>query len=97
MISFRGVSKVFTIPHLRRRTLFRRLFAAGRFSYETFPALKGISFEVGAGEFVGRRWFGSVFRAARRATLQKRAVSVFTRHREARRLIIEVAADVRTL
>ena len=53
MIAFRGVSKVFTIPHLRRRTVFRRLFAAGRFSYETFPALKGISFEVGAGEFVG--------------------------------------------
>ena len=53
MISFHGVRKEFTIPHLRRRTVFQRLFAAGRYSYETFPALRGISFEVAAGEFVG--------------------------------------------
>jgi ABC-type polysaccharide/polyol phosphate transport system ATPase subunit len=33
--------------------VFQRLFAAGRYSYETFPALRGISFQVGAGEFVG--------------------------------------------
>jgi hypothetical protein len=48
VIAFRDVSKVFTIPHLRRRTVFRRLFAAGRFSYETSRP-RGISFEVSAG------------------------------------------------
>jgi lipopolysaccharide transport system ATP-binding protein len=53
VIAFREVSKEFRVPHLRRRTVFQRLFAAGRYSYETFPALEGISFEARAGEFVG--------------------------------------------
>jgi lipopolysaccharide transport system ATP-binding protein len=53
VIAFRGVTKEFTIPHLRRVTVFQRLFGAGRYSYETFPALRAISFEVAAGEFVG--------------------------------------------
>lgn len=53
MIAFQDVSKAFTIPHLRRRTLFQRLFAAGRYSYESFAALRGISFRVAPGEFVG--------------------------------------------
>jgi lipopolysaccharide transport system ATP-binding protein len=53
VIAFRDVTKEFTIPHLRRGTVFQRLFAAGRYSYETFPALRSISFQVTAGEFVG--------------------------------------------
>lgn len=53
MIAFRDVSKAFAIPHLKRRTVFQRLFSPARYSYETFPALEGISFEVRAGEFVG--------------------------------------------
>jgi lipopolysaccharide transport system ATP-binding protein len=53
VIAFRGVSKAFTIPHLKRRTVFQRLVAGGRYSYESFAALQGVSFDVAAGEFVG--------------------------------------------
>jgi lipopolysaccharide transport system ATP-binding protein len=46
------VSKTFSIPHQRPRTLFHHIFPFGR-SYETFPALSGIELRVGRGEFVG--------------------------------------------
>ena len=51
MIEVRGVSKVFRLPHERRRTLFHRLFPRGR-AYERFFALTDVSLSVEAGEFV---------------------------------------------
>jgi lipopolysaccharide transport system ATP-binding protein len=53
MIVLEGVCKEFRIPHLRQRTLFHRLVAVGRYRYETFAALEGVSLKVGRGEFVG--------------------------------------------
>ena len=53
MIEVRGVSKLFTIPHQQKSTLFDRLFGRSRYSYEAFPALHDVSFEVANGEFVG--------------------------------------------
>lgn len=53
MIEVRGVSKMFTIPHRRKSTLFDRLFGRRRYSYEAFPALHDVSFDVANGEFVG--------------------------------------------
>ncbi len=52
MIEVAGVSKVFRVPHQRRRSLGRWL-AEGRYTYETFHALKDVSLRVASGEFVG--------------------------------------------
>ena len=52
MIRVHEVTKLFVIPHQRRKTLFDHVYARGR-TYETFPALAGVSFEIAAGEFVG--------------------------------------------
>jgi ABC-type polysaccharide/polyol phosphate transport system ATPase subunit len=52
VIEARGVSKVFRVPHQKRRS-FGRWLVAGRYSYETLHALRDVSFKVGAGEFVG--------------------------------------------
>jgi ABC-type polysaccharide/polyol phosphate transport system ATPase subunit len=53
MIALEGVSKEFRLPHLRQRTLFHRLVALGRYSYETFAALEDVSLSVRGGEYVG--------------------------------------------
>ncbi len=53
MISVRGVSKLFSIPHERPRTLFDRLFGRSRYTHETYAALHEVSLEVARGEFVG--------------------------------------------
>jgi ABC-type polysaccharide/polyol phosphate transport system ATPase subunit len=52
VIEVAGVSKVFRVPHQRRRSLGRWL-VEGRYSYETFHALKDVSLRVASGEFVG--------------------------------------------
>lgn len=51
MISVREVSKVFSVPHERPRTLFHRLFGRGR-SFESFGALDRVSLEVPAASCV---------------------------------------------
>ena len=53
MIDLRGVSKVFSIPHQKRKTAFDRVFGRGHYTFETFHALKDVTFRVEAGEFVG--------------------------------------------
>jgi ABC-type polysaccharide/polyol phosphate transport system ATPase subunit len=52
VIQVNGVSKVFRVPHARRRSLSRWL-VEGRYTYETFHALRDVSFQVARGEFVG--------------------------------------------
>jgi len=52
VIHVQAVTKVFSIPHLRRTTLFERILAGG-YTYETFDALKDVSLSAKAGEFVG--------------------------------------------
>ena len=51
MIALRDVSKVFTVPHERPRTLFHRLFGRGR-SWRTWQALDRVSLSVSAGSCV---------------------------------------------
>lgn len=53
MIEVRGVSKVFSIPHQKRKTVFGRVFGRGHYTFETFHALRDVSLRVEAGEFVG--------------------------------------------
>ena len=53
MIDLRGVSKVFSIPHQKRKTAFDRVFGRGHYTFETFHALKDVTLRVEAGEFVG--------------------------------------------
>ena len=53
MIDLHGVSKVFSIPHQKRKTAFDRVFGRGRYTFETFHALKDVTLRVEAGEFVG--------------------------------------------
>lgn len=53
MIEVQGVSKVFAIPHQKRKTVFDRLFGRGHYTFETFHALRDVSLRVEAGEFVG--------------------------------------------
>jgi ABC-type polysaccharide/polyol phosphate transport system ATPase subunit len=53
VIDLRGVSKVFSIPHQKRRTVFDRVFGRGHYTYETFYALRDVSLRVEAGEFLG--------------------------------------------
>jgi ABC-type polysaccharide/polyol phosphate transport system ATPase subunit len=51
VIAVREVSKDFSVPHERPRTLFHRLFGRGR-SFETWKALDHVSLSVGAGSCV---------------------------------------------
>ena len=51
MIDVREVSKDFSVPHERPRTLFHRLFGRGR-SFETWSALDRVSLSVRAGSCV---------------------------------------------
>jgi lipopolysaccharide transport system ATP-binding protein len=53
VIELRGVSKVFSIPHQKRRTVFDRVFGRGHYTYERFHALRDVSLRVEAGEFLG--------------------------------------------
>jgi len=53
VIEVRSVSKVFAIPHQKRKTVFDRVFGRGHYTYETFHALRDVSLRIGAGEFVG--------------------------------------------
>ncbi len=55
MIQVRNLSKVFRIPHAKKKTLYHNLvstFTKG-YDYEQFYALKDVSFDVKQGEFVG--------------------------------------------
>lgn len=52
MIELTGVSKVFHVPHQRRRS-FGRWLVEGRYTYETLHALRAVSLRVADGEFVG--------------------------------------------
>jgi ABC-2 type transport system ATP-binding protein len=52
VIEVRDVSKIFRIPHYRRRSL-RRTLAWGRSGAQDFRALSGVSLRVETGEFVG--------------------------------------------
>jgi ABC-type polysaccharide/polyol phosphate transport system ATPase subunit len=55
MIKVTHVSKMFKIPHARKKTLFHNLtsIASGGYDYEKFFALNDITFHVRQGEFVG--------------------------------------------
>jgi len=53
VIDLRGVSKVFSIPHQKRKTAFDRIFGRGHYTFESFHALNEVSLRVEAGEFVG--------------------------------------------
>jgi len=53
VIEVRGVSKVFAVPHQKRKTVFDRVFGRGHYTYETFHALRDVSLRVEAGEFLG--------------------------------------------
>jgi ABC-type polysaccharide/polyol phosphate transport system ATPase subunit len=53
VIDVRGVSKVFAIPHQKRKTVFDRVFGRGHYTFETLHALRDVSLRVEAGEFVG--------------------------------------------
>jgi len=53
VIELREVSKVFSIPHQKRKTVFDRAFGRGHYTYETFHALRDVSLRVEAGEFLG--------------------------------------------
>ncbi len=52
MIEVTGLSKIFRVPHQRRRS-FGRWLVQGRFTYETLHALSDVSLRVADGEFVG--------------------------------------------
>jgi ABC-type polysaccharide/polyol phosphate transport system ATPase subunit len=53
VIEVERVSKVYAIPHMRRDTVFHRFLGPGSRTYESFHALRGVSFSVARGEFVG--------------------------------------------
>ena len=53
MIDVRGVSKIFTIPHQRRKTAFDRVFGRGHYSYESYPVLRDVTLRVEPREFLG--------------------------------------------
>lgn len=53
MIELRGVSKVFSIPHQKRKTAFDRIFGRGHYTFETFHALRDVNLRVEVGEFLG--------------------------------------------
>jgi ABC-type polysaccharide/polyol phosphate transport system ATPase subunit len=53
VIELRGVSKVFSIPHQKRKTAFDRIFGRGHYTFETFHALRDVNLRVEVGEFLG--------------------------------------------
>jgi ABC-type polysaccharide/polyol phosphate transport system ATPase subunit len=53
VIAVRDVSKTFAIPHHARRTVFDRITGRYRTTHETFHALRDVTLDVAAGEFVG--------------------------------------------
>ncbi|TSA18410.1 ABC transporter ATP-binding protein [bacterium] len=55
VIELQSVSKVFSIPHERKRTLFHWLssLGKGRYEFEPLYALRDINLEIEQGEFVG--------------------------------------------
>jgi len=54
MIKVENISKTFRIPHEKRETVREHLFSFFKpLEYETFQALKNISFEVKSGEWLG--------------------------------------------
>jgi lipopolysaccharide transport system ATP-binding protein len=55
MIEVRNLSKVFRIPHAKKKTLFHNAISTltKSYDYEEFHALKGVNFHIGRGECVG--------------------------------------------
>lgn len=55
MIEVNNLSKVFRIPHAKKRTLYHNMLsvATSTYDYEEFYALNDVSFRVSQGEFVG--------------------------------------------
>lgn len=53
VLSVEGVSKDFLLPHERKNTLKERILHFKKPTYERFPALRDINFEVRRGEFFG--------------------------------------------
>ena len=55
MIQARNLSKVFRLPHAKKKTLYHNIISTvtQRYDYEQFYALQDISFDVRRGEFVG--------------------------------------------
>jgi lipopolysaccharide transport system ATP-binding protein len=55
MIEVKNLSKVFRIPHAKKKTLFHNIIATmtQTYEYEEFYALKDVSFHIANGEFVG--------------------------------------------
>ena len=55
MIEVRHLSKVFRLPHAKKRTLYHNIISTvtQQYDYEEFYALKDMSFAVHHGEFVG--------------------------------------------
>ncbi|MCX6135487.1 MAG: ABC transporter ATP-binding protein [Ignavibacteriales bacterium] len=55
VINLHNVSKIFSIPHERKRTLFHWLssLGKGRYDFEPLFALKDINLQIERGEFVG--------------------------------------------
>src|SRR5437879_5470007 len=55
MIQVHNLSKLFRIPHAKRKTLYHNIISVvtRRYDYEEFYALNDVSFEVMRGEFLG--------------------------------------------
>jgi ABC-type polysaccharide/polyol phosphate transport system ATPase subunit len=55
VIELDSVTKVFSIPHERKKTLFHWMssLGKGRYDFEPLYALRDVSFKIGSGEFVG--------------------------------------------
>src|SRR5881394_802948 len=55
MIQVENLSKVFRLPHAKKKTLYHNLLsvATRTYDYEEFYALRDVSFNVRQGEFVG--------------------------------------------
>lgn len=55
MIHVRNLSKVFRIPHAKKKTLYHNIIsvATRRYDYEEYYALKDVNLNVAPGEFVG--------------------------------------------
>ena len=54
-VELNSISKLFSIPHERKRTLFHWLssLGKGKYDFEPFYALKDVSLSVEEGEFLG--------------------------------------------
>jgi ABC-type polysaccharide/polyol phosphate transport system ATPase subunit len=55
MIELNNITKIFKLPHQRRRTLYHRIVSVVKrqYDYESLYALRNISLSVKAGEFIG--------------------------------------------